>query len=227
MSGRRPLTPEEERRFLRTLRKLDPRDRALFTTQWLTGFRISEVLSLSVGSVFRKGQLVEQIGVPPRRLKGKRGGTRWVPMAPELRRALTPLLRVLEKQHGLTPELPLFVSRMRGPDGSPKPMTRFLADKLLKRTCALAGIDDDGRLGTHSLRKTFARNVYRNSGNDIMVLKAALHHSSLATTEKYLEASEEEVRAAILASDPSRRELRLVRFQPRGPDRAVARRKAS
>jgi hypothetical protein len=32
-----------------------------------------------------------------------------------------------------------------------------------------SAIENDGRLGTHTLRKTWARKVYKNSGNDIMI----------------------------------------------------------
>ena len=88
MAGRRPLNKIEERQFLKVTRKLPKRDRALCTAQWLTGFRISEVLSLTIGSVLRNGELVQKIGIAPRNMKGGYGRTRWVPVLPELQRAL-------------------------------------------------------------------------------------------------------------------------------------------
>ena len=66
-------------------------------------------------------------------------------------------------------------------------------------------IENDGRLCTHTLRKTWARKVYKNSGNDIMILKAALNHSDVSITQKYLEADEDEVMAAIQKCDFTRR----------------------
>lgn len=51
MAGRRPLTYVEERFLIRVARRLSSRSRALVTTQWFTGFRVSEVLSLTVSSV--------------------------------------------------------------------------------------------------------------------------------------------------------------------------------
>jgi hypothetical protein len=53
MAGRRALTKDEEQKLLALLPELSPRDRGLVTTQWMTGFRISEVLSLTYGSVLR------------------------------------------------------------------------------------------------------------------------------------------------------------------------------
>ncbi len=64
---------------------------------------------------------------------------------------------------------------------------------------------DDGRLGTHTLRKTFARSVYQNSGNDLMVLKSALGHSDVSVTQKYLEIDEDLVAVAIAAVDFTRK----------------------
>lgn len=76
-------------------------------------------------------------------------------------------------------------------------MTRSAAQRLLKRVLEQAEIEDDGRLGTHSLRKAFARSVYRGSGNDLMVLKRALGHSSVSISERYLEVDECDVKAAM------------------------------
>ncbi len=205
MAGRRPLTHEEERNLLTVVRGLNPRDRALVTTQWFTGFRISEVLSLTVGSVLRNGKLVPKIGVAPRNLKGGYGRTRWVPVLPELGRALESYLAHLRRRFVLTPDLPLFLSRQDNPDGTARAINRESARTVIRGAFAKAGIEDDGRLGTHSLRKTFAKNVYAHSGRDLMILRAALGHSSVAVSQKYLEVDEDEVMRAIAKCDFTRR----------------------
>lgn len=102
MAGRRSLTQEEERRLLRTVRAMEPRDRALVTAQWMTGFRISEVLSWTVGTVMRNGALVSKIGLPPRKMKGGYGKTRWVPLLPELHRAQESYIGWLQREDGRT-----------------------------------------------------------------------------------------------------------------------------
>lgn len=98
MAGRRSLTQEEERRLLRAVRAMEPRDRALGTAQWMMGFRISEVLSWTVGTVMRNGTLVSKIGLPPRKMKGGYGKTRWVPLLPELHRALESYVGWLQRR---------------------------------------------------------------------------------------------------------------------------------
>lgn len=210
MPGRRPLTQLEERRLLRTVRKLHPRDRALVTAQWFTGFRISEILSLTIGDVFRGGHIRGRIGIAPRRLKGGYGTTRYVPVLPELERALKSHIHRLGLKFELRSTMPLFPS-IRTREGEIQPMTRSGAQRLLRRVMFQAGLEDDGRLGTHSLRKTFARSVYRSSGNDLMVLRAALGHSSVSVSERYLEVSSDEVESAIRAVDFTR-----------GPRRGIA-----
>lgn len=213
MAGRRPLSYSEERQLLRVVRELPARDRALVTAQWMTGFRISEILSLTVGSVLRDEMVVDKVGVAPRHMKGKRGTTRWVPVLPELRRALESWIGHMRRRWVLTPDLPLFLSRENNPDGTARPLSRHTARRIIHAAFARAGIANDGRLGKHTLRKTWARNVYRNSGNDIMVLRAALHHSDVSITQKYLEADECAVEAAIKGCDftrgPRRRETEV------------------
>ena len=174
------------------------------TAQWFTGFRISEILSLKVGDVFRGGAVRPKIGLAPRRLKGGYGNTRWVPVLPELERALSSHLYRMRLTFEVTADLPLFVS-VRTKEGGVLPMTRSGAQRLLERVLRMAGIEDDGRLGTHSLRKTFARSVYRSAGNDLMVLRAALGHSSVSVSEHYLEVDADDVDRAMRSVDFTRR----------------------
>lgn len=214
MAGRRALNNEEERRLLRAVRKMDPRDRALVTAQWMTGFRISEVLRWTVSTVMRNGEIVSKIGLPPRQMKGGYGKTRWVPLLPELRRALESYLGWLERRLILSPDLPLFLSRECDAEGSARALSRDMARHIIKDAFARAMIKDDGRLGTHTLRKTWARKIYEASGHDILVVSAGLNHSSIAITQKYLEPDEEEVMAAMMSCDftrsPRRRQVPIT-----------------
>jgi integrase len=204
MAGRRPLTHDEERALLRAVRRLKPRDRALVTTQWMTGFRVHEVLSLTVGQVQRDGQILPRIGIAPRCLKGGYGRTRWVPVLPELERALRIQLCALRRRFELSATLPLFPSRESPDDGTVQALGRAQAANVIRAAFTAAGIRDDGRLGTHTLRKTWARAVYENGGRDIMLLKAALGHSQVSATQRYLEPEEDRLLAAIARCDFTR-----------------------
>lgn len=204
MPGRRPLTPTEERQLLRVVRRLPARDCALVTTQWFSGARISEVLALRVKDVWRNGALVSKVGFAPRVLKGHYGSTRWVPVVPELARALDRHLGVLRRSLEVSGDLPLFMSRQENTDGTARALSRESARLILRQVFQAAGIEDDGRLGTHSLRKTWARAVYRNSGNDIALLRVALGHSDVGVSQRYLEVDADDVAAAVMACDFTR-----------------------
>lgn len=121
---------------MKVTRRLCPRDRALVTAQWLTGFRISEILSLKLGGIMRNGVLVEKIGIAPRNMKGGYGKTRWVPVLPELHRALESYLGWLRRRIILDPDLPLFDSRVSRSDGSAKAIGRERARLIIKRAFA-------------------------------------------------------------------------------------------
>ncbi len=87
-----------------------------------------------------------------------------VPVLPELRRALESWIGHMRRRWVLTPDLPLFLSREDNPDATARALSRHTARRTVHHAFARAGIGNDGRLGTHTLRKTWARNVYRNSG---------------------------------------------------------------
>lgn len=62
-------------------------------------------------------------------------------------------------------------------------MNRQTAHEMLKQAFTAAGLN--GRLATHSLRKSFAQRAYEESG-DIYLVQEFLGHSSVATTQKYI-----------------------------------------
>jgi integrase len=195
----------EERKLLRVVRRLCPRDHALVATLWWTGFRISEALTLKVSQVAHGGNVLPKIGIRPRNLKGGYGSTRWVPVVPELARTFERHLRWLDRHYGLVPDLAVFPSRQRDREGRRKAIGRSQGDVIVRRAFARTGIYDDGRLGLHTLRKTWSRHVFRSAQHDPTILMCALGHSALLVTQRYLDVEEEAVLAAIRGADFTRR----------------------
>ena len=62
-------------------------------------------------------------------------------------------------------------------------MNRQTAHEMLKQAFTAAGLN--GKLATHSLRKSFAQRVYEQSC-DIYLVQELLGHRSVSTTQKYL-----------------------------------------
>ena len=206
MAGRRPLSKEETRMLIRVLRRSHPRTRALVTTGLFTGFRSYEFRRLTVGQVWRDGQILPAIGVQPRNRKGGYGVTHFVPVGPELRRALeAQIADLLAENPNLSPRDALFPSRKKGKNGRSLAIGKKQVYKITMSCYQRAHILNDGRLGTHSLRKSFARTIYERSGHDLLVTKKALGHSSCAVTEQYLEVDGDKVVQIILGADWTRK----------------------
>ena len=56
-----------------------------------------------------------------------------------------------------------------------------------------------GKLGTHSMRKTFADRIYDRLDGDLAKTQKALGHKNINSTVQYLSFREEEIDEAILA----------------------------
>ena len=75
-------------------------------------------------------------------------------------------------------------------------MHRQTAHQMLKKAFIAAGLN--GKIATHSLRKSFAQRVYEQSG-DIYLVKELLGHRNVATTQSYLGVNYADARTAVEA----------------------------
>ena len=73
-------------------------------------------------------------------------------------------------------------------------MNRQTTYKMLKKAFQSAGLN--GKLATHSLRKSFAQRVYNKSG-DLYLVQELLGHRNISTTQKYLGVNYADARAAV------------------------------
>ncbi len=180
MAGCRPLTEVEIFQVIDAL-KTD-RDRLLFVMGIRTGFRISELLALRVKDVYRDGHAVPRVKVMRRYIKEKKG-SREIPLHSQAR-------AIIEK----------YVKTLTGPDLFPSRMggtiTRYTAHTMLKNAFNKAGLK--GALATHSMRKSFAKKVYKELGNDLISLRDALGHSNVSTTMDYVTPNQAAIDRAIM-----------------------------
>ena len=63
------------------------------------------------------------------------------------------------------------------------PLTERAIQKQLKIVCDYLGFEG---ISTHSFRKWYATEIYKNSGYDIALVQRLLQHSSAATTQRYI-----------------------------------------
>jgi len=183
MAGCRALTKHEVLKILNHLK--NPRDRALFTLGIKSGFRISELLSLKIQDVMQFNEIVDRVRVRAMYMKGK-DATRDVPLSLDARNAVRALIDSMPDKTGY-----LFKSRQGDA------ITRGQAHNVLKD--AFNALKLNGKLATHSMRKTFAENVHKALGADIYKTAKAMGHKSIDSTAKYIAVDQTEIDKAILS----------------------------
>ena len=190
MKGCRALTQDEVGNVAQSFSgRYATRDRALFMVGIKTGFRISELLSLRVRDVYLAGRVVDTATVRRRNMKRKTEG-RTVPLHQDARQALADWLAQMEREGWLGPEEPLFRSKKRGA------ISRIHALRVLQEAFEVNELS--GQLGTHSMRKTFAKRIYDLTEGDLIACQRALGHRNINSTVSYLSFNQDELHDTIM-----------------------------
>lgn len=193
MKGCRPLNDAEIKDVVESFTgPYANRDKALFLLGIKAGFRISELLSLQAGDLLRAGRMVDRVTVARRHMKKKIEG-RTVLLHPEAKKALAEWIDEMETSQPVVDGTFVFLSRK----GDNKPVSRIHAWRVLHK--AFESKELGGKLGTHSMRKTFANKVYEALGFDLIKTQKALGHKNINSTAQYLSFREEDIDRAILA----------------------------
>jgi len=74
------------------------------------------------------------------------------------------------------------------------PITERAIQKQLKIVCDYLGFEG---ISTHSFRKWYATEIYKNNGYDIALVQRLLQHSSAAVTQRYIGMEPQRIEAAI------------------------------
>lgn len=202
MKGTRPLSTDE---IIAVSNQFDGmylvRNRSLFMFGVSVGGRISELLALKVEDVWQNSAPVSDLLFEKDVVKGKETA-RMIPVNADGRQAITELIRWHKEQYS-EPFLkrPLFPSRKFG-----VALSRSQAHRILEEAFQKAGLN--GKLATHSLRKTFAQRIYDASG-DIFLVKELLGHKSVETTKQYLGASYRKMQQATQAIELRNRRMMI------------------
>lgn len=157
------------------------RDRCLFSICLYTGCRISEALALMVDDI-TFGYIILRKSTT----KGKKA-TRTIPINPKLNQILETYLNESNPYEWLFPS--------HHNAKTSKQMTRSAADLILKNALTRIGLIG---VSTHSFRRTALTQMH-HAGIPLRVIQRISGHSSLATLQRYLEVSDEDVLEAIKA----------------------------
>ena len=194
MKGTRPLDNSEIRRVSTCFTgTYEVRNRGLFMIGVSTGGRISELLSLTIGDVYQNRSAVTDLLFQRTIVKGGEV-SRAVPVNTDGRRAIQALIDWHRRHYrSVASKRPLFPSRHKSGTVA---LHRQTAHDILKNAFIEAGLN--GKLATHSLRKSFAQRLYDKTG-DIYLVQALLGHRNIATTQDYLGVNYADARAAVEA----------------------------
>ncbi|MHB1001454.1 MAG: tyrosine-type recombinase/integrase [Armatimonadota bacterium] len=177
------LTDSEKKRFLKELHDRDNplarRDRVIFELFLSTGIRLSELVNLDIADVDLDSKHIRIIG---------KGG---IPQVKFLKTSIRTLLRSYMKER----------SKLSGSDIR----ALFLSsrgDRICNRQIAFrlsywlskAGITKN--ITPHGLRHTFATHLYSNT-SDLLLVKRALGHRDISTTEIYTHLADSTLEDAI------------------------------
>jgi integrase/recombinase XerD len=188
----RILRTEETVALIAAARTGDPlglRDVAMLEILYGAGLRVTELVTLALSAIDRRGQLLRVIG------KGRK--ERVVPMGDVAGEALDVYLseaRPILLGDRSDRDHAVFLTR-RG-----KTMTRQNFFARLKRHATNAGIARE-RVSPHVLRHAFATDLLEG-GADLRAIQSMLGHADLSTTEIYTHVSRARLRETVEARHP-------------------------
>lgn len=165
--------------------KQSTRDLALFETAISTLLRASDLVTLKVADVTGTNGDIADVATVKQK---KTGALNVVPLTQAARTALAAHIA----QRGLEPSAYLFTNASNSGIGRPLSTTAFRA--LAKAWADVAGYTDTKRFSGHSLRRTRAAIIYRET-RDIVACARLLGHTSTAHTEVYLGVGHDEALA--------------------------------
>jgi integrase/recombinase XerD len=185
MAQAKTLTQAELDQVLRyaSTKKYPERNRALILTSFLTGMRVAEIASLTMGNTLNQdGSIKSEIRLSAEQTKG--GHPRTVFISTKLK---TELESYLNTRHIKDPSIPLFHTGNR---------LGFTSNGLcvwfywLYRDAGISGAS------SHSGRRSFATSI-ASKGVGIKVLQKLLGHKNIQTTSVYIYASDDMLRKAV------------------------------
>ena len=130
-----------------------------------TGLRISDIIKLKVADV--KGTYIHII-------EQKTGKKRSIKINKKLKEVIKEYIK------GKKDTDVLFNSRI----GVNRSISIRRCQQIIKKIASFVGINEN--INTHSMRKTFALNLYKVTGNNIGLVMEALNHSKEIITLRYL-----------------------------------------
>jgi len=192
--GSKGLTDNEVNKLLEGMTgRHSLRDRALFTLGVFSGFRVSELLSILVKDVYHNGGVADSLTIRRGNMKGK-WEARTMPLHHLAKEALARYIRAEKLDHPFHANTALFFAQ-----GKTSAMSAAHAWEVIQTAAERTGVSTE-RLGTHSMRKTFASRMWANPriNGDLCKMQRLLGHVNVNNTARYVEFASGLLESAVL-----------------------------
>jgi integrase len=189
MSTVQPIRNRDQINLMKKILKGESsRNHLLFTFGINVGLRISDILKFTIDDIVtNKGKVKDFVEIYEQKTKKHK---RFV-FSDVVKKAIKSYLDSLD-QYKINDYL--FKSR----EGKNKPLSRFMAYRILDNAAQEAGIDDS--IGTHTMRKTFGYWAYKR-GTDISLLQDIFNHSTPQVTLRYIGITQDQKDQVYITSD--------------------------
>ncbi len=148
------------------------RDSAIIELLYSTGLRVSEIVSLNIGDIDFKENIIK--------VKGKGQKERIVIFGNYAKKKIKKYLSIIKKENNFDLNEPLF-RNLKGKRLTPRGVQLIVKERAIK-----AGITKN--VTPHVLRHTFATHLL-NQGMDLRLIQQLLGHANLSTTQIYTQIS--------------------------------------
>lgn len=181
--------PWKGRIDVRSNRHTADRDRAIILTLLSSGMRASELCGIRLEHLDLGNNKITIAG----KGRGRDSKQRLIFIGRRTSKAIWRL--ITPHISAMYPSDPIFTV---GPDDDPRPMTRDVLSRLIKRIGQRAGVK---KAHPHRFRHTFAVNYIRNGG-DAITLQRILGHESLEMVKRYVNIASEDCASVHKTADP-------------------------
>ena len=164
-------------------RRYAARDRAIVLVSHLAGLRAKEIAALTIGNVIADdGTIRDEFTLSPQQTKGKKA--RRVFISTKLRKELSLYTKSMYKH----PHSQFLFTTQKSKCFSANTMCQHLIE--IYRNCGILGAT------SHSGRRTFITNL-ASKGVGIRVLAELAAHSSITTTQRYIDVNDDQLRLSV------------------------------
>lgn len=182
MKGCRPLNSDEINECLNSFEgKYKLRNQAMFILGLNTGYRVKELLSLKIKDIMPYSKIADYVTVQRANMK-KKVESRTIVLNNTAKQYLKNYLDNFEEIYGKPIDKSFYLFKSQKSDN------KAISTRQATGVLYLVYRDNEmtGKLATHTMRKTYAKNIHEKLGNDIVLTQRAMGHRQITSTQHYL-----------------------------------------